>query len=195
MKRFKRLLPKLSEGSPETPPEPVKSQPFAKYPWRANRRDQQRVREAWQGGQMTEALDELLGFARKHRLKTGWHWGLVIGPSWCREWLSAKPAWVPRGTRGGDSWPVCRLYFLARRDQFTAEQLSKRLGMPIEDAREKKAFPKMFRNSFWRIAMQEWKYGYQEIALTIREPSEFTATKGVLKEALAGLNEDAGMIK
>jgi hypothetical protein len=187
MKRFKRLLPQLSEGPRRAPFEPVKSRPFAAYPWRANRRDQQRVREAWQDGQMTEALDELLAFARRHRLKTGWHWGLVIGPSWCREWLSAKPAWVPRGTRGGDSWPVCRLYFLAPCGQFTPERLSKRLAIPVEDAREKAAFPKMYRINFWRIALREWKHGCDEIALTIREPSEFAAVKTVLQEALATL--------
>ena len=61
--------------------------------------------------------------------------------------------------------------------------------MPIEDAQAKKRFPRMFRNSFWRIAMREWKYGYQEIALTIRTLAEFTAVKAVLKETLAGLNK------
>ena len=136
---------------------------------------------------MEAALGELLGFACKHRLKVGWHWGLVIGPPWCREWLSAKPAWVPRGTRSGGSWPVCRLYFLARCGQFTPEQLSKRLGIPIEDARDRKAFPRMFRSSFWRIALREWKHGYDEIGLTIREPKEFAAVKPALQDALATL--------
>ena len=79
MKRFRQLLPRLSDDLPETPRQRVKSQPFAKYPWRPNRRDRMRVRAAWQEGQMAEALEELLSFARKHCLKTGWHWGLVIG--------------------------------------------------------------------------------------------------------------------
>ena len=47
MKRFKRLLPKLPEGSSEVPVEPAEARPFAAYPWRASRRDQQRVRETW----------------------------------------------------------------------------------------------------------------------------------------------------
>lgn len=187
MKRFKRLLPKLPEGSSEVPVEPAEARSFAGYPWRANRQDEQRVRQAWQDGQMDAALGELLRFARKHRLKAGWHWGLVIGPSWCREWLSAKPAWVPTGTRSRGSWPVCRLYFLARCGQFAPERLSKRLAIPVEDAREKAAFPKMYRNNFWRIALREWKHGYDEIGLTIREPSELAVVERVLQEALATL--------
>ena len=186
MKRFAQLLDGPATEATEAPPESVAQRRFADYPFAASRDDEKRVRKDWSGCQMEAILTDLLAFARERRLKRGWHWGLVLGPSWCREWLAAKPVWVPR-PRWDRAWPVCRLFFLARSGQFTPEQLSKRLRIPVEDVREKKAFPKMFRNSFWRIAVREWKHGCDEIGLTLRQPAEFAAIKPVLREALASL--------
>ena len=110
-----------------------------------------------------------------------------MGPEACPEWCAAEVRWIPRK---GDkkSWPVCRIYFLARRGQFTPEGISKRLKIPVGDEHEKARFNKFFWNALWRIRMEKWKGEYEEIAVTLRDPVEFGRLRGVMREALESLS-------
>jgi len=159
---------------------------LAHYPFVDDPADESRVRGEWESIGMGPALEQLLSIDRDRDLRTGWHWGYVMGPDSCPEWCAAKARWVPR--RGfSKSWPICRIHFLSRRRQFSAEGLSETLGIPLVDEHEKASLKKVFWNSLWRIRVKKWRDDYDEVAVTIRDPRELTRLVPVMDAALAEL--------
>ena len=184
LKRCEALLPAVEADEASPAPDNSSQSTFSDYPYKYVRADQKRVTTEWQELGMNEVLDALLSFKKEHRLHTGWHWGLVLGPKSCPEWCSAQARWVPR--KGfTKSWPVARVFFLSGRKQFTADGLAKRLGMPLEDDRGD--LKKLFWPSLWRVRVAKWRENYDEVGVTIRSPKEFKKLKSVMDEALDAL--------
>ena len=159
---------------------------FADYPFPYERAHERRVRDEWNEFGMQRVLAGLVGFAEARRLQVGWRWGLVLSPEHCPEWCTALVRWVPRK---GDrlSWPVARVYFMTRAGQFTPEGVAQRLGVGVEDEREKARFNKFFWRALWRVRVAHWKGDYDEVAVTLRDPREFRRLKPLLAEALKGV--------
>jgi hypothetical protein len=63
-------------------------------------------------------------------------------------------------------------------------ELSRRLGIPVDDDREKARFPRLYRKQFWRIRMAPWRDRHDEIALALRSLPELKAAMPLLAESL-----------
>ena len=183
LKRCESLLARISDGDSLPKPSVCQAPTFSDHAFKYSRADETRVRARWHEFGMGALLDDVVDFKKERRLRLGWHWGVVIGPKSCPEWCSAMVRWVPRK---GDkmSWPVARVFFLSGRKQFTAEDLSRRLDIPVEDEDEKKRFKKFFWGSLWRVKVAKWRDNFDEVGVTLRSPDEFERLRPVLKEAL-----------
>ncbi|HUW85024.1 MAG TPA: hypothetical protein VMZ31_19760 [Phycisphaerae bacterium] len=159
---------------------------YAAYPFPCDAEDEQHVRAKWAAARLLPMLERLLRFAVEHGLQAGWHRGLVLGPKWCREWCAAEAKWVPY-IHYPQAYPVCRLFFLARRGLFDTGALAEQLGMPLEDEQEKRAFDRRFRANFWRVRRAPWKDEHDEIALTLRREVELEPALHVMGEAFESL--------
>jgi hypothetical protein len=184
LKRCGEMVARLCRGEQfELPAEPPRQPRFFDYEPPYDAADVRRVESEWDRFGMRPVLEGLLAFAKAKGLRVGWRWGYVMGPADCPQWCAAEARWIPRK---GDkkSWPVCRVFFMARRGQFTTKKLSDRLGIPPVDEGEKARFNKFFWNSLWRIRTAKWKNDYQEVAVTLREPAEFANLQHIMTEAL-----------
>jgi len=184
--RCRRLLPTLDEAQPTATSPALPA--FADYGPPDTDDDERRVRSEWAGLDTTWVLEALLDFARDRGLPVGWHWGLMIGPAWCREWLSARPRKVPaRNIK--DAWPVARVCFLALRGVFTPKALSARLRIPLQD--EYKPGERSKRSwidaTLWRVAVAPWNGTFDEVGIAVREPDEVPRLVQAMAEALDGL--------
>jgi hypothetical protein len=189
LKRCEKLVLALTRGEEPARAAEASSQPrFADYPFPYDPDEEARVRREWRELGMAELLDDLLGFARSNQLQVGWRWGLVLGPDDCPEWCSASVRYVPSKTMK-NAWVVGRICFLAQKGQFAAERLSARLGIPLRDeAPGKKAA--WIEATLWRIGVEEWKSGCEEIGLALRDPKEFARVREVMREALGAFRGD-----
>lgn len=186
LKRSERFLSGAEPTDLAAKPDPDAGRAFAPYPFAYEPADERRVRDAWKTLGVGEVLDRLVAFAGKRVLATGWHWGFVMGPEFCREWLAATPRWIPRrGMR--QSWPVSRVFFLSRRGQFTEEGLARKLGIPVEDEHEKPRFKEVFWRALWRVRIAKWRDPHDEVGVTIRDPKELTRLLRVMDAALGEL--------
>ena len=186
LKRCQKLVVRLCRGEEIEAPPPPRRARFFGHPFPYERADEARVWAEWESLGLSPVLAKLVRFAEANGLETGWHWGFVMGPKHCREWCFARVRWVPRKS-DKQSWPVSRVFFLARRGLFTLEALSERLGIPVEDEHEEARFHKFFWRSLWRIRTAKWKDGLDEIAVTLRAPEEFTRLRTVMARALRSL--------
>ena len=186
LKRCERFLSGAERTNLAAERDPEEDRTFSPYSFAYRSADEQRVRHTWNTVGVGELLDGLVAFADERGLATGWHWGFVMGPEFCREWLAATPRWIPRkGMR--EAWPVGRVFFLCRRNQFTEKGLAKDLGIPVEDEHERARFSKMFWRALWRVRIAKWREDYDEVAVTLRDSNELARLGRVLESALAGL--------
>ena len=186
LKRCERFLSGAKRTDVAAEPDPDADRVFSRYAFAYEPADERRVRDQWKSCGVEATLDRLVAFADKRGLATGWHWGFVMGPEFCPEWLAATARWIPRrGMR--KSWPVSRVFFLCRRGQFTAEALARKLGIQVEDAHEKAGLSKLFWRALWRVQIARWRDSYDEVAVTLRDPKEITRLRRVLDSALAEL--------
>jgi len=84
LKRCAGLAERLCAGETIGPPTPRREKPFAAYPFRRETAGRKRVTAKWDDFGMAPVLQSLLAFVGDNALKTGWHWGFVMGPKDCR---------------------------------------------------------------------------------------------------------------
>jgi hypothetical protein len=107
-----------------------------------------------------------------------------MGTQECREWLATEARMVP-AKNIKVAWPAARIYFLARQGQFSAEALAQRLAMPLRDQYAGKIKPGGWLDkSLWRVRVEPWKDGWDEVAVSLRSPEELGRLLPVMAEAL-----------
>lgn len=186
LKRCERFLSGAKRTDLAADPDPDAGRAFSRYPFSPAPADRLRTRKEWDTVGIRKVLDGLVAFASKRNLATGSHWGFVMGPDFCPEWCAAQARWIPRkGMR--EAWPVARVFFLCRRGQFTSEEVAKALGVPLEDEHEKPGLSKMFWRALWRVRIAKWRDDCDEVAVTLRDPKEFSRLRRLLDSALSEL--------
>jgi hypothetical protein len=187
LKRCAGLVERLKTGEAIAYEPPRPPDGFPAYPWAYSRRDEARVRAQWgelEG--MADVLDRLVAFARRHRIRTGWYQGFVMGPDNCPEWLSSMTKLVPAKTMGA-AFPVARTMFLAPRGQFAAEGLVERLSSsPWHDYPTPVRPGSWVQKALWRARVDRWSKTWDTVGVAIRHASELAAVSKVMAEALQG---------
>ncbi len=188
LKRCGKLAAALARGDEfQGPAEPPEQPVFSRHRLAHSPEDERRVRAEWEQLGFTPVLDGLLGFARGNGLGVGWRWGLVLGPEGCPEWCAAGVRRIPSRTHK-NAWRVARVCFMAKKGQFAAESVSRRLGIPLRYRwpAERKRAP-WIDATLWRVAVGRWKGDYEEVGVAVADPKEFPPLRELMGEALAAL--------
>jgi hypothetical protein len=77
---------------------------------------------------------------------------------------------------------------MAKKGQFTAESVARRLGGPTryQWPRQKKRAA-WIDATLWRVAVEPWKGDFEEVGVALRDPEEFAALGDVMRKALMTL--------
>ena len=187
LKRCAPLVQRLLAGEQLLPPA-AKPQPvFAYESAPSDTAIEAASRARWLDLGMAPVLERMLDFAKENGLHVGWHRQLTLGPDFCPEWLAAEVRLVPAKNMKG-AWPVARLFFLAPEGQFTAPALAERLQMSLQDPYPGKGKSgSWLEDRLWRVRVEQWRAGWDEVGLVLREPSQIQAVATVMSESLAGL--------
>lgn len=188
LKRCGKLAAALARGeSPEAPPEALEQPTFSTHRLAHGPEDERRVRAEWERLGFAPVLDGLLGFAGENGLDAGWRWGLVLGPKSCPEWCAAIVRHIPSRS-SKQAWPVCRVCFIARKEQFTPQGISRRLGVPMRyEWPRKRKRTSWIDSTLWRVAVEPWKGDFEEVGVALRDPKEFPRLRDPMGEALLTL--------
>ena len=188
LKRCEKLAAALARGEkPELPSESPEQATFSTHRLPSDQGDEKRVRRQWQDLGFLPVLDGLLEFAKEGGLGVGWHWGLVIGPESCPEWCAASVRYIPSHSYK-KAWPVCRVCFMARKGQFTAKGVARRLHVPMRyEWRTKRKRATWIDATLWRVAVAPWKGDYDEVGVALHDPEEFPKLRDLMSEALSAL--------
>jgi hypothetical protein len=193
LKRCAALVARIEAGEEIAYESPQPAVGFVAYSGPHSKADEEKLRAEWAAlPGMADVLDGLVGFARKHRIGTGWYGGFAMGPADCPEWCSAMTKLVPAKSMRA-AFPVARTAFLAPRGQLTAEGLAERMGGGVTHPYPTPVRPGSWVDkALWRLRVDKWNDTWDMAGIAIRDKAELAAASRVMAEALKGTRHILG---